>query len=174
MIRSPSRHWIYICDRCVDIASTLIHNDISQKTMGKMRKKISEDAGFEMVEKKKKSSNIVFTMTPSEIHKQLDRYIIGQERAKKVLSVAIYNHNKRLNDKTGLIKKSNILIAGPSGCGKALLAKTLADMLNLPFVIANATALTQAGYVGDDIEIILQRLIEATGDIELAQRVLFL
>lgn len=131
---------------------------------------MAENAGFEMVEKKKKNSAIVFTMTPSEIHQQLDRYIIGQEKAKKVLSVAIYNHSKRLNDKTGLIKKSNILLAGPSGCGKTLLAKTVAKMLDLPFTTVDATSLTAAGYIGNNVEDCLARLLDiAKGDLELAQ-----
>lgn len=109
-------------------------------------------------------------MTPHQIHHQLDRFIIGQERAKKVLSVAVYNHIKRLQDETGLIKKSNILLAGPSGCGKTLIAKTLAKILSVPFVICDSTSLTEAGYVGDDVEICLQRLLDAAdGDLELAQ-----
>ena len=112
-----------------------------------------------------------FNMTPSEIHRKLDRFVIGQEQAKRILSVAVYNHSKRLNDSTGLIKKSNILIAGPSGCGKTLLARTLARLLNVPFVVADATSLTETGYVGDDVEVCLQRLLEAADeDIELAQR----
>lgn len=170
MIRSPRRHRIYICDQCVNIAYALINDNISQKSMSKMRNKMAENAGFEMVEKKKKNSAIVFTMTPSEIHQQLDRYIIGQEKAKKVLSVAIYNHSKRLNDKTGLIKKSNILLAGPSGCGKTLLAKTVAKMLDLPFTTVDATSLTAAGYIGNNVEDCLARLLDiAKGDLELAQ-----
>lgn len=111
------------------------------------------------------------TLVPSQINHELNKFIIGQERAKRVLSVAIYNHNKRLHDKTGLIKKSNILLAGPSGCGKTLLARTLAKMLNVPFATADATSLTEAGYVGDDVETCLQRLLDvADGDLELAQK----
>lgn len=171
MVRSPSRHSIYICDKCVDIAATIIHDNISKKSTAALRRRISEDAAYEVVQKKKMNSNVVLTMTPSEIHQQLDRYIIGQERAKKVLSVAIYNHNKRLHDKTGLIKKSNILLVGPSGSGKTLLAKTLAKMLNLPLAITDATSLTESGYVGDDAEICVQKLIiAANGNIELAQK----
>lgn len=109
-------------------------------------------------------------MTPNEIHQQLDRFIIGQERAKRVLSVAIYNHSKRLHDKTGLIKKSNILLAGPSGSGKTLLAKTLAKMLDVPFAIVDATSMTESGYVGDDVEICIQKLIcAADGNIRRAE-----
>ena len=100
----------------------------------------------------------------------MDRFIIGQEKAKKVLSVAVYNHSKRLKDKSGLIKKSNILLAGPSGCGKTLLAKTLARILDVPLAIADATSLTEAGYIGNDVETCLQRLLDAAGgDIELAE-----
>ena len=172
MIRSPSRQRIYICDRCIDIAYTLVHENINKKSTAAMRKKIAENEGLEMIEPKRKTSDIVLNkITPSEIHQQLDRFIIGQEHAKRVLSVAIYNHNKRLHDKTGLIKKSNILLAGPSGCGKTLLARTLAKMLDVPFATADATSLTEAGYVGDDVEICLQRLLDvADGDLELAQK----
>ena len=171
MIRSPSRQRIYICDRCIDIAYTLVHENINKKSTAAMRKKIAENDGLEMIEPKRKTSDIVLNkITPSEIHHQLDRFIIGQEHAKRVLSVAIYNH-KRLHDKTGLIKKSNILLAGPSGCGKTLLARTLAKMLDVPFATADATSLTEAGYVGDDVEICLQRLLDvADGDLELAQK----
>lgn len=171
MVRSPSRHSIYICDKCVDIAATIIHDNINKKSTAALRRRISEDAAYEVVQKRKMNSNAVLTMTPSEIHQHLDRYIIGQERAKKVLSVAIYNHNKRLHDKTGLIKKSNILLVGPSGSGKTLLAKTLAKMLNLPLAITDATSLTESGYVGDDVEICVQKLVMAAdGNVELAQK----
>ena len=124
-----------------------------------------------VIRKKSKWNNTVFNLKPSEIHEELDRFIIGQERAKKILSVALYNHNKRLHDKTGLIKKSNILLAGPTGCGKTLLAKTLAKILNVPFAIVDATSMTQAGYVGEDVEICLQRLLQMVdGNVELAQK----
>lgn len=108
---------------------------------------------------------------PSKIYDDLNQYVIGQKIAKKALSVAIYNHQKRLSDTTGLIKKSNILMIGPSGSGKTLLAQTLAKSLNVPFVIADATSLTEAGYVGDDVENILTRLLQvADGDVALAER----
>ena len=110
-------------------------------------------------------------LTPMEITEVLNRHVIGQDRAKKVLAVAIYNHAKRLKDTTGRIRKSNILMLGPSGSGKTLLAQTLAQVLDVPFAIADATSLTEAGYVGDDVENILTRLIDtADGDIEKAER----
>ncbi len=110
-------------------------------------------------------------LTPMEITDVLNRHVIGQDRAKKVLAVAIYNHAKRLKDTTGRIRKSNILMLGPSGSGKTLLAQTLANVLNVPFAIADATSLTEAGYVGDDVENILTRLIDAAdGDIEKAEK----
>ena len=136
-----------------------------------MRKQLAEHIGMDMIEPEKKKKSININLTPSQINRELNRFIIGQEKAKKVLSVAIYNHNKRLHDKTGLIKKSNILLAGPSGCGKTLLARTLAKMLDVPFATADATSLTEAGYVGDDVEVVLQRLLDvADGDLELAQK----
>lgn len=172
MIQSPKRKNVFICDSCICISNQIISNCINQKSAAHMRKEMAENWGLETVEPKKKSSDIVLNkITPSEIHQQLNRFIIGQEHAKRVLSVAIYNHNKRLHDKTGLIKKSNILLAGPSGCGKTLLARTLAKMLDVPFATADATSLTEAGYVGDDVEICLQRLLDvADGDLELAQK----
>ncbi len=110
-------------------------------------------------------------LTPIQITDVLNRHVIGQDRAKKVLAVAIYNHAKRLRDTTGRIKKSNILMLGSSGTGKTLLAQTLAQVLDVPFAIADATSLTEAGYVGDDVENILTRLINAAdGDIEKAEK----
>lgn len=110
-------------------------------------------------------------LTPASLKKQLDQYVIGQEQAKKILSVAIYNHSKRLRSKKNIIKKSNILMVGPSGSGKTLLAKTLAKQLDVPFVIADATTLTEAGYVGEDVENILSKLLEeADGDVSRAER----
>ena len=153
MIKAPHKDDIYICDRCIGICHDIL-NEANIDTIGH-----------------NESVSSIDNLTPMQIHKELNKYIIGQEHAKKVLSVAIYNHNKRLKDKAGLIKKSNILIAGPSGCGKTLLARTLANMLDVPFVVTDATSLTEAGYVGDDVEVCLQRLIEvADGDIERAQR----
>ncbi|MCR5024086.1 MAG: ATP-dependent Clp protease ATP-binding subunit ClpX [Lachnospiraceae bacterium] len=110
-------------------------------------------------------------LIPSQIKEILDKHVIGQDKAKMTLAVAVYNHIKRLNDKTGKIKKSNILMIGPSGTGKTLLAETLAKILDVPFAIADATSLTEAGYVGDDVENILTRLVQAAdGDVEKAEK----
>ena len=112
---------------------------------------------------------------PEEIKSILDQYVIGQEDAKKTLSVAVYNHYKRINSEEEIndveIQKSNVLLLGPTGCGKTLLAQTLAKLLNVPFAIADATTLTEAGYVGEDVENILLKLIQAAdGDIQKAEK----
>ena len=114
-------------------------------------------------------------MSPLEIYNELDQYVIGQEKAKKVLSVAVYNHYKRLK-KANLkkddveLQKSNVLLLGPTGSGKTLLAQTLAKILNVPFTIADATTLTEAGYVGEDVENIIQKLLQNCDyDVEKAQ-----
>ena len=141
-----------ICDECVQICSKEIRT--------------AEEKPADKVALKK----------PSEIKAELDKYIVGQDKAKKVLSVAVYNHYKRinseLNDDDGVeIEKSNILLLGPTGCGKTLLARTLARILNVPFATSDATTLTEAGYVGEDVENILLKLIQnADYDIEKAQR----
>lgn len=171
LVKSPVNSEIYICDKCNQITSAVISGEINKRAASDLRGHWKNARNMEVIKKKQKWHDIVFNLTPSEIHMELDKYIIGQEHAKKVLSVAIYNHNKRLHDKTGLIKKSNILLAGPSGCGKTLLAKTLAKILDVPFVIADATSMTETGYVGDDVEICIQQLIAvADGDIEWAQK----
>lgn len=115
--------------------------------------------------------DIAINLTPREIKAELDKHVIGQEKAKKVLSVGIYNHYKRITQENSKIQKSNILLVGPSGCGKTELARSIAEILNVPFAIADATSVTEAGYVGDDVENILKKLIMAAdGDIERAEK----
>src|SRR5690606_25504706 len=135
---------VYICDECIDLCNEIIEEELSA----------GSEVRFDELPK------------PREIKTFLDEYIIGQERAKVILSVAVYNHYKRVqfgaNHESDVeMAKSNILLFGPTGCGKTLLAQTLARMLNVPFAIADATALTEAGYVGEDVENILLKLIQA-------------
>jgi ATP-dependent Clp protease ATP-binding subunit ClpX len=133
---------VYICDECIDLCNEIIEEELSETSELKLEE----------------------LPKPREIYEFLNDYVIGQEQAKKVLSVAVYNHYKRVQmgaaDDVEL-QKSNILLLGPTGCGKTLLAQTLARMLNVPFAIADATALTEAGYVGEDVENILLKLIQA-------------
>lgn len=154
MIAGPNG--AYICDECVDICAEIIEEELE----------IEESDGEDIEE--------INLIKPEEMKAFLDEYVIGQEEAKKVLSVAVYNHYKRiLSDKNMDVElqKSNILMLGPTGCGKTLLAQTLAKVLNVPFAIADATALTEAGYVGEDVENILLKIIQsAEYDIERAQR----
>ena len=143
---------VYICDECIQLCSEIIEEESSKDT---------DLAGQ--------------TMTPAEIKEKLDEYVIQQDHAKKVLSVAVHNHYKRLDTNVNTddveIQKSNILLIGPTGCGKTLLAQTLARFLNVPFTIADATSLTEAGYVGEDVEnIVLALLQNADYDVEKAQR----
>jgi ATP-dependent Clp protease ATP-binding subunit ClpX len=160
LIAGPS---IFICNECVQLCSDILQEECQQEA--------PRQEGSMPIPK------------PVEIHEVFNRYVIGQEYAKKVLAVAAYNHYKRLDSikKTRLhsvsvkddteISKSNVLLIGPTGSGKTLLAKTLASVLNLPFTIADATTLTEAGYVGDDVENILQKLLQAAnGNVESAQR----
>src|SRR6186997_967004 len=134
---------VYICDECIDLCNEIIEEELS------------ETAELKLDELPK----------PAEIFSFLDEYVVGQDQAKKVLSVAVYNHYKRIQvgqkDQEVELQKSNIMILGPTGCGKTYLAQTLARMLNVPFAIADATALTEAGYVGEDVENILLKLIQA-------------
>ncbi len=149
---------VYICDECIDLCTNIIESE-----------KFIDEEEYTLTEE---------IPTPKEIKKTLDEYVIGQEDAKKTLSVAVYNHYKRIaheeqakKDEDVEIQKSNILLLGPTGCGKTLLARTLAKILNVPFSIADATTLTEAGYVGEDVENILLKLIQAAdGDIEKAEK----
>ena len=153
LIAGPS---VFICDECVDLCNDIIHEELSDS---------NEIEEFDLPK-------------PIEIKQILDDYVIDQDNAKKVLSVAVYNHYKRLGDNAKIKKssdyvelaKSNILLVGPTGCGKTLLAETLARLLNVPFTIADATTLTEAGYVGEDVENIIQKLLsKCEYDVEKAQ-----
>ena len=153
LIAGPS---VFVCDECVELCNDIIREELEDRAE-RARDKLPK---------------------PHEIKKVLDEYVIGQERAKKVLSVAVYNHYKRLQTRTAAsrskddveIAKSNILLIGPTGCSKTLLAETLARLLNVPFTIADATTLTEAGYVGEDVENIIQKLLQKCDyDVEKAQ-----
>ena len=139
LIAGPS---VYICDECVDLCNDIIEEEV----------KAEDEEVLDVLP------------SPLEIFKQLDDYVIGQEKAKKTLSVAVYNHYKRLRSNTKKdeieLQKSNVLLLGPTGSGKTLLAQTLARVLNVPFTIADATTLTEAGYVGEDVENIIQKLLQ--------------
>jgi ATP-dependent Clp protease ATP-binding subunit ClpX len=141
---------VYICDECIDLCNDIIEEELSETT----------EVRFDELPK------------PAEIFNFLNDYVIGQERAKKILSVAVYNHYKRISagaEDDVELQKSNVLLLGPTGCGKTYLAQTLAKLIDVPFSIADATALTEAGYVGEDVENILLRLIQAAGDVARAE-----
>lgn len=144
---------VYICDECIDLCNDIILEEGANEKAAVMQR----------------------LLTPKEINQQLDEYIIGQVQAKKVLAVAVYNHYKRIESNAGAddveLQKSNVLLIGPTGSGKTLLAQTLARILDVPFTIADATTLTEAGYVGEDVENIILRLLQAADyDVERAER----
>ncbi len=144
---------VYICDECIELCNEIIDEELNEEV----------------------SLDLVNNPKPQEIKEILDQYVIGQDDAKKILSVAVYNHYKRINSEERFedveLQKSNILLLGPTGCGKTLLAQTLAKILNVPFAIADATSLTEAGYVGEDVENILLKLIQAADyDVERAEK----
>ena len=150
LIAGPS---VFICDECVELCNDIIREEIQEKTGGSVGSKLP---------------------TPQEINQILDEYVIGQRQAKKILSVAVYNHYKRLDTRVKQseveLAKSNVLLIGPTGSGKTLLAETLARLLNVPFTIADATTLTEAGYVGEDVENIIQKLLQKCDyDVDKAQ-----
>ncbi len=151
LIAGPS---VFICDECVDLCNDIIKEEIQEKSVSGGEGKLP---------------------TPHEIKELLDEYVIGQKQAKKILSVAVYNHYKRLDTDIKKddveLSKSNVLLIGPTGSGKTLLAETLARMLNVPFTMADATTLTEAGYVGEDVENIIQKLLQKCDyDVDKAQR----
>ena len=153
LIAGPS---VFICDECIDLCNDIISEEIQETSTGDTSEKLP---------------------TPIEIKEILDEYVIDQQRAKKILSVAVYNHYKRLQVSAKAVRsevelgKSNILLVGPTGSGKTLLAETMARLLNVPFTIADATTLTEAGYVGEDVENIIQKLLQKCDyDVEKAQR----
>lgn len=173
---------VYICDECIDLCNEILDEELID-SQGNPRP--SSEASRKSAQPSKKSSKPAPTLAtipkPQEIKHFLDQQVVGQEDAKKVLSVAVYNHYKRLawagdgkgeTEKTATrLHKSNILLIGPTGCGKTLLAQTLAELLDVPFAVADATTLTEAGYVGEDVENILLRLLQkADMEVDQAQR----
>lgn len=147
----------HICDRCIEQALQLVKEELNERNSSSLYKAIN-------------------LLKPAEIKKHLDEYVIGQEEAKKILSVAVYNHYKRVTQKVGKeeeveIEKSNVIMVGETGTGKTLLARTIAKIINVPFCMADATVLTEAGYVGEDVESILTRLLQAADyDVAAAER----
>ena len=160
MIAGSGNHNVFICDECIELCSEILEEELGKQE--------EED-----VEEEAPLFNDIHLLKPKEIKAFLDEYVIGQDDAKKVLSVAVYNHYKRVTSCQHMdvdVQKSNILMIGPTGSGKTYLAQTMAKILNVPFAIADATSLTEAGYVGEDVENILLKLIQAADyDIERAE-----
>ncbi|MBD2059799.1 ATP-dependent protease ATP-binding subunit ClpX [Oculatella sp. FACHB-28] len=172
---------VYICDECVDLCNEILDEELFDSSSAVPQPTPRREQQPE--KRQARSANISLNQIPKprEIKKHLDEHVIGQDEAKKVLSVAVYNHYKRLSfvqtkgsskaDDSVELQKSNILLIGPTGCGKTLLAQTLAEILDVPFAVADATTLTEAGYVGEDVENILLRLLQVADlDVEEAQR----
>ncbi len=174
---------VYICDECVDLCNEILDEELFDSSAAAPQPVPRREQSPE--KRKARSANLSLSQIPKprEIKKYLDEHVIGQDEAKKVLSVAVYNHYKRLSfiqakgngkpatDDLVELQKSNILLIGPTGCGKTLLAQTLAEILDVPFAVADATTLTEAGYVGEDVENILLRLLQVADlDVEEAQR----
>ncbi|MCU0565181.1 MAG: ATP-dependent protease ATP-binding subunit ClpX [Oculatellaceae cyanobacterium Prado106] len=173
---------VYICDECVDLCNEILDEELFDSTAAVPQPSARRDNQPEKRPARSTSLSMNQIPKPREIKKHLDEHVIGQDEAKKILSVAVYNHYKRLSfvqskgsngkhDDAVELQKSNILLIGPTGCGKTLLAQTLAEMLDVPFAVADATTLTEAGYVGEDVENILLRLLQVADlDVEAAQR----
>ncbi|MFM7647669.1 MAG: ATP-dependent protease ATP-binding subunit ClpX [Cyanobium sp.] len=174
---------VYICDECIDLCNEILDEELVDGQGAAQGHRQAPDHGRRQATKKssKPAPTLASIPKPHQIKTFLDQQVVGQEQAKKVLSVAVYNHYKRLawqgdgkgeTDQTATrLHKSNILLIGPTGCGKTLLAQSLAEMLDVPFAVADATTLTEAGYVGEDVENILLRLLQKSDlDVEQAQR----
>lgn len=166
---------IFICEDCIDICNKIILEDLIEEEDLENILIEEENAGKKKAKANKELIENTELPTPDQIRKILDEYVIGQDDAKRVLAVAVYNHYKRIRNLDKIddveIQKSNILMMGPTGCGKTLMAQTLAKVLRVPFAIADATTLTEAGYVGEDVENILLRLIQAADyDISKAEK----
>jgi ATP-dependent Clp protease ATP-binding subunit ClpX len=174
---------VYICDECVDLCNEILDEELFDSSSTAPQPVPRREQPTEKRKPRSASLSLNQIPKPREIKKYLDEHVIGQDEAKKILSVAVYNHYKRLSflqakgngkvspDDAVELQKSNILLIGPTGCGKTLLAQTLAEILDVPFAVADATTLTEAGYVGEDVENILLRLLQVADlDVEEAQR----
>ena len=172
---------VYICDECIDLCNEILDEELVDGHGGNARQSPETKGKGPAKKSSKPAPTLAEIPKPQEIKAHLDAQVVGQEEAKKVLSVAVYNHYKRLawqgdgkgesNETATRLHKSNIMLIGPTGCGKTLLAQTLAELLDVPFAVADATTLTEAGYVGEDVENILLRLLQkADLDVDQAQR----